>query len=88
METGVDTISNIISSRVKKSHMNQEAKNIEAEEDEVETCEFCGGKDGEHEDIETMEQVWAGEPHYAPIGSRPCPNASGDDDEYDPDADN
>ncbi len=33
-----------------------------------ETCELCGGE-GE---ITTMEQVWPGEPHYAPIGTQRC----------------
>jgi hypothetical protein len=41
--------------------------------EEKEECEFCGGIDGEHEDITTMEQVWPGEPHMAPIGTQPCP---------------
>lgn len=31
-------------------------------------CEFCCGT-GE---VSTMEQVWAGEPHYADIGTRFC----------------
>lgn len=35
-------------------------------EDEV--CEFCGGT-GE---VTTMEQVYPGEPHYAPIGTQRC----------------
>ena len=39
------------------------------QECEVElVCEFCFGT-GE---LTTMEQVYAGEPHMAPIGSRPC----------------
>lgn len=42
---------------------------------EHEQCEHCGGLDGEHEDITTMETVYAGEPHTAPIGSQPCPDA-------------
>lgn len=48
-------------------------------EEEVDECEYCGGKDGEHEDITTMETVYAGEPHMAPIGSQTCPNALPDD---------
>ena len=38
-------------------------------------CEFCGGTNGEHHDIVTMEYVYPGEPHMAPIGTRDCPNA-------------
>lgn len=64
--------------------MNQDQEKIEdVEEEDVEECEFCGGLNGEHEDISTMEQVYAGEPHYAPIGSQRCP-ATLDDDEYEP----
>lgn len=33
-----------------------------------EVCEFCGGT-GE---VTTMEQVYAGEPHMAPIGTATC----------------
>lgn len=32
-------------------------------------CDECGGT-GE---VTTMEQVYANEPHMAPIGTRPCP---------------
>lgn len=35
---------------------------------EEEVCEFCGGT-GE---INTMEQVYPNEPHYAPIGTEKC----------------
>ena len=54
-------------------------------EDEIEECEFCGGKNGEHGDISTMERVYPGEPHMADVGSRPCPNSrpARDDDDYD-----
>jgi hypothetical protein len=38
-----------------------------------EVCEYCGGVDGEHEDVTTMEQVYPGEPHMADIGTAPCP---------------
>ncbi len=31
-------------------------------------CEYCGGT-GE---VDSMEQVYAGEPHMAPIGTRKC----------------
>ena len=34
----------------------------------IEKCEMCGGT-GE---MTTMEYVYAGEPHMAPIGTRPC----------------
>lgn len=40
----------------------------EFEDLEDEVCEFCGGT-GE---ITVDEQVYAGEPHYAPIGTRKC----------------
>lgn len=51
------------------------------EDDEV--CEICGGVNGEHEDISTMESVYPNEPHMADIGSRPCPNSISERDEYD-----
>ena len=38
------------------------------EELSEEVCKFCGGS-GE---VGVMEQVWAGEPHTAMIGSQPC----------------
>lgn len=58
----------------------------EAEDEEV--CELCGGKNGLHEEVSTMEAVYPGEPHMADIGSAPCPNSltlDGDDDDYDRD---
>lgn len=42
---------------------------------EEEVCDECGGVDGEHEDVQTMERVYPGEPHMAPIGTMACPNA-------------
>jgi hypothetical protein len=41
---------------------------IENEEIEKEVCEMCGGT-GE---VTTMETVYPGEPHMAPIGVGPC----------------
>lgn len=39
-------------------------------------CSECGGVDGKHEDITTMESVSSGEPHLqAPVGTAKCPNA-------------
>lgn len=46
-------------------------------------CDECGGKNGNHEDISTMEAVYPNEPHMADIGSRPCPNSLRDPDDYD-----
>lgn len=43
-------------------------------------CEFCYGE-GE---VTTMESVWAGEPHYAPIGTQKCVCQLSEPD-YDPD---
>lgn len=40
----------------------------ELPEFEDEVCEFCGGT-GE---VTVDEQVYPGEPHYAPIGTRKC----------------
>lgn len=58
----------------------EEMENILGEEDEV--CEICGGT-GE---IDTMEAVWPGEPHMAPIGTRKCVcQIRDDDDEFSPD---
>lgn len=37
-----------------------------------EPCETCGGE-GE---VSTMEQVYPGEPHMAPIGTAPCPDCN------------
>lgn len=54
------------------------------DEVEPEVCEFCGGEDGEHHDITTMERVWPNEPHVAPIGSQRCP-ATIPEPEYEPD---
>lgn len=48
-------------------------------EEEQEECEYCGGINGEHHDISTMEAVYPGEPHMADIGSRPCPNSLNED---------
>ncbi len=42
----------------------------ECETEEV--CETCLGE-GE---VTTMEQVWAGEPHMAPIGTAKCPDCT------------
>lgn len=51
-------------------------KECEAEE----VCAECYGT-GE---VTTMEYVYAGEPHQAPIGTAPCPVCQvKDDDEYD-----
>ena len=44
-------------------------------------CEYCGGKNGEHEDIATMESVYPGEAHTAPVGLQRCPNSLIDDEE-------
>lgn len=44
-------------------------------EEYLEECEFCGGANGEHHDITTMEYVYPGEPHMAPIGTQRCPNS-------------
>lgn len=52
-----------------------------AQSEVEEVCEFCGGINGEHEELDSMEQVYAGEPHMAPIGSRPCPNSLPDNEE-------
>lgn len=46
-------------------------ENSVEKEEEIETeevCEFCGGT-GE---VTTMEQVYPGEPHLAPIGTQKC----------------
>lgn len=51
--------------------------------EDQEVCELCGGVNGEHEDIDTMEQVYPNEPHMANIGSRPCPNSLSEPDDYD-----
>lgn len=50
---------------------------------EEEVCELCGGKDGEHEEVSSMEAVYPGEPHMADIGSRPCPNYQPNEEDYD-----
>lgn len=43
---------------------------------EKKMCSECGGVDGEHEDITTMESVSPSEPHLqAPVGTAKCPNA-------------
>jgi len=47
-------------------------------------CETCGGE-GE---ITTMEQVYPGEPHMAPVGSRPCPDCQRKDEDDDFNRDN
>lgn len=53
------------------------------QEPEENVCELCGGKDGEHEDISTMEAVYPGEPHMADVGSRPCPNLEANEEDHD-----
>ena len=45
---------------------------------EVEECEDCGGT-GE---VTTMERVYPGEEHMAPIGVEPCHCQDKDEDEY------
>lgn len=51
---------------------------LECEVEEV--CAECGGT-GE---VTTMEAVYAGEPHMAPIGNAPCPACRPSrDDDYD-----
>lgn len=47
----------------------------------VEVCETCDGT-GE---VTTMEYVYPGEPHMAPIGTAPCPDCSLREREYEPD---
>ena len=42
-----------------------------------EICKTCGGD----RVVSKMEQVYAGEPHMAPIGEEPCPDCSLDDEE-------
>lgn len=44
---------------------------VEVKEEE-EVCETCGGLGV----ISCMEQVYPGEPHYAPIGESACPDCS------------
>lgn len=39
----------------------------------IEKCQTCGGT-GE---VDTMEQVYPGEPHMAPIGTGKCPDCDG-----------
>lgn len=46
-------------------------------------CEICGGINGKHEEISTMEAVYPNEPHMADIGSSPCPNSLRDPDDSD-----
>lgn len=53
--------------------------NCECGDYHIEVCEMCGGT-GE---VSTMEKVYPGEPHMAPIGSAPCPECHAEpDDEY------
>lgn len=40
-------------------------------------CDECGGTG----DVSTMEQVYAGEPHMADIGTAPCPKCKGRNEE-------
>lgn len=49
--------------------------------EEEDVCETCGGTGV----VSTMEQVYPGEPHYAPIGECACPDcsASYSEDDYD-----
>lgn len=46
-------------------------------------CEFCGGEGK----VPSMEQVYAGEPHYADIGEEDCICVieNGDDEDFDDD---
>ena len=44
------------------------------------TCRTCDGT-GE---VTTMEAVYAGEPHMAPIGTGKCPDCTKVDDDYEP----
>ena len=41
-----------------------------AEDEEV--CETCGGIGY----VRTMERVYPGEPHMAPVGEEPCPDCN------------
>lgn len=48
---------------------DQQLEDIGLEDvDEDDECDDCGGT-GE---ITTQEQVWAGEPHTAPVGTKKC----------------
>lgn len=40
-------------------------------------CRECGGT----KEVSTSEQVYAGEPHMADIGTKPCPKCCADDEE-------
>lgn len=51
----------------------------EEEKEEDYVCQTCGGT-GE---VTTMESVYPGEPHMAPIGSAPCPDCRGGDNDID-----
>jgi hypothetical protein len=51
------------------------------EENNDEVSETCGGT-GE---VTTMETVYPGEPHQAPIGTAPCPDCSPEPDYDDQD---
>lgn len=43
---------------------------VEEEKEEEDVCSTCGGS-GE---VSTMEAVYPGEPHMAPVGTSPCPD--------------
>lgn len=63
--------------------MEEKLEELEKPEDE-DICPDCGGS-GE---VTTMEQVYANEPHMAPIGTRPCHCQSKQYDDMDDDSDN
>lgn len=52
----------------------------DTKDEDEEVCPTCGGT-GE---VTTMETVYAGEPHTAPVGTGRCPDCNmPDEDEYD-----